>query len=842
MADIVERIIIDDSQAINPLKNIQDNTEKITKRMQDLDEWTKKTIADMSKEVQNTSKVTQETAQKTIKANNSIKESFMDQVKGFKLFGVSIDDVKGKLEDYKTKLTNVGKSISSLISGLTKGAGATKLFSGAFKIMSGAIAATGIGALILLLGSLIAFFTKTQAGMDKLSKVTSYLSAGMSVLFERFASIGKALTDLDEPFKKLGSFIIDNLFNRIKAVPLFLEGLAILVQGLTDMNWTVLKVGATQAGLAIAQLTTGLDNKDMENAGKWISDTGDAFDKAGNRGAYLDGVLKKLNRDKTEFILTEAKMSAEMKKQNEIARDTTKSLSDRIKAAKEVSRIEESLASQKLALAQRNYNLIKEQNSITKETNDADRKAEVDALKEVYAIKGELSDKLRKSTRLENQLIKEAIGDFEKMGAEIMDVARAKNLISKEQDFNIVKAEQLKLLTDYVAKLKEIGTVLKIDVSKEVDLATQLIEGLQSRVFERETDLIPTIKLKEIKFQPTKVTVNPPTSGKKKFDWDAWWDELEGFDDLWSTFLQKTLDIDGPEAEQLTKGLQAFVSEWGSLLDQSTQIHLDQLDKQLDGVTERKDKLEGLLDEERDNYERGLANNYLSTKQTYDNLIAEEERLNNEKEKLQAKAAKRQLIAETAQQTASLITSSINIIKGFSHIPIVGLPLGIAAVASLLAFFVKTKADAFKATKLYTGAERINDYFGFGKRDGESDLPGSSGKGYRLVSERTGKRTNTIISGREMLIPERVSLQNEGFFQNLRTGMYNGIDLSEAIGFYKTFKVPKGNVIQQNNVMMQNSKAKTSPVAHLIPIGNGKYLVYELGKDQGHGSIIEIKK
>lgn len=321
-----------------------------------------------------------------------------------------------------------------------------------------------------------------------------------------------------------------------------------------------------------------------------------------------------------------------------------------------------------------------------------------------------------------------------------------------------------------------------------------------------------------------------------------WWEDVKTFEELWNNFLINNFGEEGAkDIKKFIDGLGEFVSQWGAILDESTEIQLKNIDKQLEKISERKDKAEADLEKEKELYEQGLANNYASKQQEVDGIIAEEKRLNDEKEKLQKQAERRKLISDSLQQASSLITSSIQIIQGFAPLGPFGLPLGIAAVAALFAFFAKTKIDAFKATKLHTGAERINDYFGFAARSGETDLPGSSGKGYRLVNERSGIPTNVIISGKEMLIPEKVSLRNAEFFSNLRMGLYEGIDLSEAIGFYKTLKVPKGNIIQQNNVMVQNSKAKMSPVAHLIPIGNGKYLVYELGKDQGHGSIIEIK-
>jgi hypothetical protein len=69
----------------------------------------------------------------------------------------------------------------------------------------------------------------------------------------------------------------------------------------------------------------------------------------------------------------------------------------------------------------------------------------------------------------------------------------------------------------------------------------------------------------------------------------------------------------------------------------------------------------------------------------------------------QQAAQRAQVALETVQQTIGLITASVDIVKGFSKIPIIGLPLGIAAVAALFGFFASAKAKALGATKLEKG-------------------------------------------------------------------------------------------------------------------------------------------
>ena len=205
----------------------------------------------------------------------------------------------------------------------------------------------------------------------------------------------------------------------------------------------------------------------------------------------------------------------------------------------------------------------------------------------------------------------------------------------------------------------------------------------------------------------------------------------------------------------------------------------------------------------------------MKLKTEVDGLLAEEDRLTAEREKIQQEAQRRQMIADTVQQSQSLITASINIIKGFANIPIVGLPLGIAAVGALLAFFAKTKADAFAATRLSGGANRISDYFGEADSTGASDIVGR-GHGYRVVDAVTGRDTNVRISGREMLIPESITASQRDFFDALKAGRYN-FDIADALNDYSVLKkkIKKQGSYVINNTYVQN---------------NGQYVPF-IGKD-----------
>lgn len=73
---------------------------------------------------------------------------------------------------------------------------ATGGMSKALKIFKLALISTGIGALVVALGSLVAWLTSTQEGMDKVSKVMAQMGAAIDVVVDRIIQVGGAFAKL----------------------------------------------------------------------------------------------------------------------------------------------------------------------------------------------------------------------------------------------------------------------------------------------------------------------------------------------------------------------------------------------------------------------------------------------------------------------------------------------------------------------------------------------------------------------------------------------------------------------------------------------------------------------
>jgi len=146
--------------------------------------------------------------------------------------------------------------------------------------------------------------------------------------------------------------------------------------------------------------------------------------------------------------------------------------------------------------------------------------------------------------------------------------------------------------------------------------------------------------------------------------------------------------------------------------------------------------------------------------------LEQEQALRDEALKRQAAAQRAQIAIDTVTQATSLVTASANIFSALSPIPFVGIPLAIAAIATLFASFAAAKAQAFQATRAsFDEGGRITT--------GYSDENG--GRGNRVEG------TNIVVGRGEWVVNRKASERHNDFLHNLNRGDYDGLDLESAI-------------------------------------------------------------
>jgi hypothetical protein len=124
------------------------------------------------------------------KAIDEFKGAAGDKLDEFaSMFGVNMGAVGKAIDTANKSLNFVVQSFKGATSGGEK-------FAIAMKIVKTALISTGIGALVVALGSLVAYFTKSGEGADKFAKILSQIKSVVGNVIERLAILGKGIWEI----------------------------------------------------------------------------------------------------------------------------------------------------------------------------------------------------------------------------------------------------------------------------------------------------------------------------------------------------------------------------------------------------------------------------------------------------------------------------------------------------------------------------------------------------------------------------------------------------------------------------------------------------------------------
>lgn len=303
------------------------------------------------------------------------RQAILDALGDNQAFGTSMNGIVNSFNNVRMNVIALSTPFVNFVqtgrlapAALNATAAATGNVSTGMKVLRGAIIATGIGALVVVLGSLIAYFTSTQEGINKVNKVLTPLKVVFQTLIGVVQNFGKylleAITHPKQMLIDLLDFLKGQFMNRLNGMIDIFKGIGKIITG-------DIKEGIKQVGEAAAQTVTGVENVvgKVKEAGKAMSDT---IDEAVKRGQRIEEINQKLSSSEADFIQQTAELKQLFKEQNMIAEDTTKTFAEREEAAKKSIEIQKQinkLAEDRNGLEQELLNLKFASN----DTSDADR-------------------------------------------------------------------------------------------------------------------------------------------------------------------------------------------------------------------------------------------------------------------------------------------------------------------------------------------------------------------------------------------------------------------------------------------------------------------------------------
>ena len=379
------------------------------------------------------------------------------------------DDTKKARADLLS-LSPVGRMLQNLQEGFTTVRTAVGANIAGMNLLKLAIAATGIGALVIALVSLVQYFKNTDDGAKKLEGAMKALGFITNTLMNGFQNLGKFMVEaFDNPKKalnELGDFLLNNLINRFKAF-------AVILDGIISLDFKKVTDGTIQ-------LASG-----VTNATDKIAALGDELKAAAEAGFDLANMIDAYDEAQANALVTNAKFEEQISRLLLQSKDRTKSEEDRLVLLDRASSLETQRLQDQISLSNQNLEIKKlefEQAEKTGNQTDEQYKAFKEAEAEIISLRTSSIELQEKISNRRNALL-EASENKRKT----MEEAEKKALEEKE------KAE-----LDYIRRLTDLRVANIVDEEErkraQIELAFQRsLEDAQTKG-QLTTDLEAEIK------------------------------------------------------------------------------------------------------------------------------------------------------------------------------------------------------------------------------------------------------------------------------------------------------------------------------------------------------------
>ena len=313
--------------------------------------------------------------------------------------------IEGKSMQLVTNLANrLGKTEEQRAMAQEAANTATSKSVKAFNLLKVAIASTGIGLLVVALGSLIAYFQRTEEGGDKLKVILAAVGNVANQLMEPLVKLGKTIVQVfsnpQESIKKFGDLIKQNIQNRFEGAVNVVGSAAKAIKAFFKGDWDEAWESAKDIAWSAQQVITGVTKEGWEEVGEAVADYGKNLVNTTKQAVNLQERENQLHKDNRDWLVQKKNLENQIVDLKRTSQDQTKSLSEREEAATKALELQEQIRQRDIELAQEEYELIKNKNALAS-SNTKDLDAEAAALAKVNQV---AFDGGQKTIELNNQL------------------------------------------------------------------------------------------------------------------------------------------------------------------------------------------------------------------------------------------------------------------------------------------------------------------------------------------------------------------------------------------------------------------------------------------------------
>ena len=223
--------------------------------------------------------------------------------------------------------------------------------SNSFKGLKGAIMATGLGALVVILGSIISYFKNTEEGSRKLAIAMEAFGIIMGKIQDAAAKLGEMLvwvfTNPKEALMNFVNLIKENIINRFEGLLELLPALGNAINQLFKGNFSAAgKIAADAMGKVVLGVEDITDKvQDAATAVvEFANEVVVEVKKAVAVATLLVDQFRAIRDAQQALIVENAMLNKEMETQQKIAEDTNRTYAERKEALEKVGEAQVKLA------------------------------------------------------------------------------------------------------------------------------------------------------------------------------------------------------------------------------------------------------------------------------------------------------------------------------------------------------------------------------------------------------------------------------------------------------------------------------------------------------------------
>jgi hypothetical protein len=757
---IEERIIFNDDDVIKGLTDQYNLVTKVNDAIRETEISYRDAWSIATKQLDESNKAMDKANDVTLKTINATNQAKRAQT-----------GLRDGLKSVADQVNILGVNLGAAVDGLKQKAQAMKAVTGAIggtnnmlKLFKVALISTGIGALVVLLGSMVAFLLKTEKGMNKVNVVLSALGAVVKVFIDRATKFGESLVKLFE-----GD--VAGAFNAAKSA---------------------------------------------------VSGLGDEIAKEVKNAVLLEQFLQRLKKKEEELETTRSKINLRLAEEKEIISDSTKSFEERVKAndrALEQLRIlkkeELDVAAGKTRAASDALRDSREDEALKKklrEASNAQRELEAQFSAEERAL-----NKSRNNLQAEhNQQLADAVEQRQQINAALHgEIDKFLDLLQKvrneqltpeqriEEEFRVAKASvqaQFDLIKDVINLEKEKNEILVfLEQKKNREIQAERDKNLTNleSSLNKEVKALSTAS-RDVSGDIASIPANTEIAFSKSSDSIA-----DTFDRI-KVKLADALNVDNATLDNILNSIGSAVSQIYDAATAATQRAIEKNDELIESLREQEEEANDQLEKELERQEKGLANDVDGEKKRIESLQKEREKAEKESEKLRKKQLASQLVADAAAQASNIAVMITGLAKGTSILGPAGIPIFIAVLAGFFSLIAKAKAQS---KKLYTGGPIDQEgVTGFVSISGRSDK--GPGKGH-TVSD-----SNLVLGGREFVVSEGPASKHREFLEALNRGEFDGsAGLNFALGHSKQ--------VRHDQSLIEELRRKSNSISQAMILNSG---------------------